>query len=150
MDTKKTRTRKNAELLNAFLDRIMSGETISSICRDETMPDRTTIHRWLRDDEKFYTAYAKAVAVRAHEMILEAVEIADRPKQSSAEVAADKLRYDARMRAAGKLNPRYYGEKQTKVTTEGSKTARLKKIVVEVRENTMYGNEGDGIAPDSE
>jgi hypothetical protein len=131
-------TKKNPKLLEKILDAVMNGKTLKAICESASMPSLTTIYRWLRDDEEFYISYARAVAVRTHEMILEALEIADRPKSGSADVAADKLRYDARMKIAGKLNPKHYGDKP-EINKEEKDT--LRKVVVEIVRKSENGTE---------
>lgn len=96
---------KTPRLIKHILDLITAGENISSICARKGMPDRRTVHRWLLEDPGFHKAYKKAVSLRAHNTLLDIVEIADRPKASFTDVVADKLRVEARLRMAHMLNP---------------------------------------------
>jgi hypothetical protein len=102
------KTVKSTRLLNEIIRRIMAGDTIKNICDKPGMPNRSTIHRWLMNDKEFSEAYRKAAAVRAHEFIVEALEIADRDKKTSKDVAADRLRISTRLKLAAVLNPNHF------------------------------------------
>lgn len=104
-------TVKSPELLDRLLLRIMEGEDLTSICKDDDMPATSTIYNWMVKDDEFMEAYARAVSVRTHQMVLDALKIADRPKANRNDVEADKYRADMRIRVAGKLNPKHYGDK---------------------------------------
>ena len=43
-----------------ILERLSCGESLRSICGDESMPDRTTVTRWLSKDENFRARYEVA------------------------------------------------------------------------------------------
>ncbi len=105
--------------------RLAEGETLRSVCRDEAMPDKATILRWLADKKKadFREQYIYAREMQADALFDEALEIAD---HTSGDWALDKdgkkifdhehvqrsrLRVDTRKWAAGKLAPKRYGEK---------------------------------------
>lgn len=119
-------------------DRLANGESLLKICKDETMPHRATIHRWLlatETDEKgetvktyqeFCDKYDIAIAVRTDLMFDEIEAIADESneiikkgaeKKSSAYASAQRLRIDARKWYLSKVMPKKYGDRQT-VTTE--------------------------------
>jgi len=105
--------------------RLAEGETLRSVCRDEAMPDKATILRWLADKKKadFRDQYAHARDMQADALFDEALEIAD---DASGDWAVDKdgkkvldheniqrsrLRVDTRKWAAGKMAPKRYGDK---------------------------------------
>lgn len=102
---------KSPELLEAFLERVMKGESVKSICDGKDMPSRETVYKWMRDDEEFADKYARAKEVCSHLYQEEIIEIADRPKKTRNDVEADKLRADVRKWVASKLNPKKYGDK---------------------------------------
>jgi hypothetical protein len=41
------------EIGSTICDRLFAGETLSEICRDAAMPDKSTVMRWLAQDPKF-------------------------------------------------------------------------------------------------
>jgi hypothetical protein len=121
--------KRTPKRLERIMDEVMRGKTLTAISGIKGMPSLTTIHRWMRDDEEFQREYSRAVAARCHVIILEALEIADRPKENSTEVSADRLRFDARLKVAGKLNPKSYGGKPV---NEPAKEDKLDKVIVEI------------------
>ena len=67
------------EIAEAIFTRMENGESVRSICLDEAMPCRTTLHRWLADEEKksFRDQYARACDARAEAIFEEIIDIAD-------------------------------------------------------------------------
>ena len=57
--------------------RIANGQSLREICRDEAMPDKSTVMRWLNESEAFQDQYARATAARADHWADEILEIAD-------------------------------------------------------------------------
>ncbi len=105
--------------------RLAEGETLRSICRDDAMPGKTTVLRWLSDKKNadFRDQYAHARELQADALFDEALEIAD---DASGDWSTDKdgkktldhehvqrsrLRVDTRKWAAGKMAPKRYGDK---------------------------------------
>lgn len=104
----------------AICERIAEGETLSGICATEGMPDRKTFRGWVVRDEGLRRAYDAAREVKSHSLFDEVLDITRRLKEEAIDnakvnalrVALDNLRW-----AAGKLNPKEYGEKS--VATPG-------------------------------
>jgi hypothetical protein len=99
------RTVKTPELVQEILDLVIAGYNMDGICSRKGIPDRATVYRWLLDDAVFNKAYKEAVSLRAHNTFLDVFEIADRPKATIKDVAADRLRCNVRLRAAAIANP---------------------------------------------
>lgn len=107
--------------------RLADGETLREICRDETMPHRATVFRWLATDQAFRDQYTLAREVQADLWADELVEIADdgsndwmlrnRGDDDPVEVVnhehvtRSKLRVDARKWLMAKAAPKKYGDK---------------------------------------
>lgn len=102
----------------------MAGESLRSICRDDSMPARSTVHLWLAKDKGFSDHYARACDVRAEEVFDEMFEIADDAtndfmaqgedgawKVNGENVQRSRLRIDTRKWALARMNPKKYGEK---------------------------------------
>lgn len=126
--TKKTGrpTDFSPEIANEICERLMKGQSLRFICRDEEggwIPSERTIYRWLETNEPFRQQYAHAREVQADTLVDQIVSIADgediNPDASDGEKAAamvrdaarDRLRMDARKWVASKLAPKKYGEK---------------------------------------
>lgn len=57
--------------------RISDGESLRSICRDETMPARSTVFVWLSEIDEFRTKYVRAREFQAESYADEIVELSD-------------------------------------------------------------------------
>ncbi len=113
------------KLAARICERIADGEPLRSVCRDATMPDKSTVLRWLGNDEnaEFRDQYAHAREMQADGLFDEALEIADDVSGDWTEdrdgkkvfdhehVQRSRLRVDTRKWAAGKLAPKVYGDK---------------------------------------
>lgn len=95
--------------------RIMEGESLRSICRDDHMPGQRTVFEWLDNDahKDFRSRYARARA-RAAEVFED--EIIDVARAATAEDAnARRLQVDTLKWVMSKRAPKVYGDK---ITTE--------------------------------
>lgn len=117
--------------------RLMLGESLRSICLDESMPDKATVCRWLADEEKYQSfcdQYARARSIQAEMGADEIIDIADDGsndwmERNNAEgecvgwqlngenVQRSKLRVDARKWVASRLLPKKYGDRVTQEVT---------------------------------
>lgn len=57
--------------------RLMDGESLRSIVKDEHMPERKTIYNWLHKNDSFLHQYAKARKIQSETYFDEMVDIAD-------------------------------------------------------------------------
>lgn len=119
----------NQEIVDLICERIADGESLRSICRDESMPSTSSIFKWLNEHESFSNQYARAREAQADTMADEILDIADEKAFDSIEgengslkanqewIARSRLRVDARKWLASKMAPKKYGEKlQSEVT----------------------------------
>lgn len=136
-------------IISEICTRLIEGESLRAICRDEAMPAISTVMLWLTEDEKLSEQYARAKAEQADTLFQETLEIADTADNESVQVA--RLRIDTRKWMAGKLRPKVYGDKlavggdkdmdpiQTEQTGEG--VAALRALVSAVAErNRVTGD----------
>ena len=115
------------EKADEICERLADGESLRSICKDEHMPSKATVFRWLKVHEGFSDQYARARQTQADSLFDEVLDIADDARNDWMErnggdegwhlngehVQRTRLRIDARKWMAGKLRPKKYGEKQT-------------------------------------
>lgn len=115
------------EAARTICDRLAGGESLRSICRDESLPPESTVRQWVLDDRNGFSAqYARAREVQADALFDEIQDIADthevgekrtvKADGSTEIVQADmiehrRLRIDARKWMAGKLRPKKYNDK---------------------------------------
>lgn len=128
-----------AELVTQICQLITEGMSLREICRREDMPDKSTVFRWLSENDKaaFHDQYARATAARAEFWAEEIIEISDDGSNDWAErqvapgvirrmpdpevVNRSKLRVDARKWLMSKLQPKKYGDKLTNEHVGGDK-----------------------------
>lgn len=113
------------EVADAICERLVLGESLRAICRDDDMPSISSVFKWLRENSEFSNQYARAKEEQADTLADEIVEIADEKEYEKVEfegvalavkfdstaVARNRLRVDARKWAASKLKPKKYGDK---------------------------------------
>lgn len=113
-----------SDVQERLLRRVMLGESVIGICKDDDMPSKGTVFKWLNDEPDFFAAYWIAKAWYTETAVEEIREIADADmptytdengnrRVDPAAVAQARLRIDTRKWIAGKLNPRRYGDSST-------------------------------------
>lgn len=116
------------ELADEICERIADGESLRSVCRDDDMPAKTTVFRWLATNDRFQDHYIKAKQAYAEGMADEMLDIADDGTNDWMEKHSDEgenigwrengeairrsaLRIDTRKWVAARLLPKKYGDK---------------------------------------
>lgn len=118
-------TTYNESTANEILERIVSGESLRSIVKDDHMPVISTVFRWMSHNEEFSKQYTRAKEEQAELLADEIIAISDEENTTvksyeggltevvfdSTAVARNRLRVDARKWVAAKLKPKKYGDK---------------------------------------
>lgn len=119
------------ELAESICNRMAEGESLRNICRDEDMPNASTVHRWCNSNEVFCKQYERAQTARAETHADEIVALADSVDGTdSLAMQKAKLQIDARKWTASKLRSKKYGDKITHAGDEENPIA-VKSISVE-------------------
>lgn len=165
-DERKADVHYTLELGKVICARIAGGEPLNRICRDDDMPHRSQVYRWLLDNDKleFKVMYDVAKDMQADSLVDEILEIAD---DSSADwkdietrggnsirivdneaVQRSKLRVDARKWLAGVMKPRKYGDKtQIEVGSDPNKPVvvvdRIELVIPSVSAKHIIEHDGD-------
>lgn len=129
------------EIADTISERLSLGESLRSICRDETMPSQSMVFRWLASKPEFREQYAHAREVQADSWADDIIEIADdssgdviRDPESGNErfnsefAARSRLRVDTRKWLMARMAPKKYGDKITQEHT-GADGGALKVII---------------------
>lgn len=100
------------EVLQKFLERVASGEAVTRVCRDKSMPSWTTISTRIAADPAFEQQYRLALEFRGMVLADELDDIKREAKTglidpASARVAADILKWQA-----ARMTPKMYGDRQ--------------------------------------
>ncbi|HFF3032691.1 TPA: terminase small subunit protein [Stenotrophomonas maltophilia] len=115
------------QLADAICNLLVDGKSLRTICSTAKMPSRSTVIRWLAENEAFRNHYARARELQADTLAEEILDIADKAvlgerlkkdgkgkvleRQTGDMVERSKLMIDARKWYAGKLQPKKYGER---------------------------------------
>lgn len=117
----------NETIADAICNRLIEGESLRSICRDEGMPAAGTVFRWIASNPAFREHYTRARAEGCAAMAEDVIVIADdgsndwmaendpdNPgyKANGEHIQRSKLRVDSRKWLLSKLQPKVYGDKQ--------------------------------------
>lgn len=154
------------ELAEKICKRLADGESLRNICRDEDMPHRTTVHKWLLDvkgKRDFIDQYEEAMKVRTDNMFDELMDVADDGQNDYMEKELDsgkvievvnhehiqrsRLRADVRKWYLSKIAPKRFGDKLD-VTSGGEKiTQALVRFIGDEGDETKNesGDEGDSV-----
>ncbi len=111
------------ELAIDICTKLAHGMPLTKICRNESMPNISTIYLWLTQEDKteFLEMYIRAREDQADTMADEIIEIADDGTNDSMMIKGNKvedkewtnrskLRVDARKWVASKLKPKKYSD----------------------------------------
>ena len=117
------------ELAIKICDLLSDGISLRRVCSMESMPSKTTVLRWIRDNEDFRSQYTRAKEESADAHADDMIDIADDGTNDWTEkldkdgnptgvMVADqdhinrsRLRVDTRKWIAAKLKPKKYGDK---------------------------------------
>lgn len=104
------------ETADIICERIADGESLRSICRDDEMPNKATVFRWLTRNQPFSDQYARARETQADTLFDDMLEIADGHGERidedgktllASDVQRDRLAVETRKWMAGKLKGKY-------------------------------------------
>jgi hypothetical protein len=92
------------EIASFICRRIADGQSLRAICSKSAMPSRSTVTRWLAENEDFWGQYARAREQQAHTLIDEAIDLARSADDNNN--ATLRLKIDTLKWAAAKLSLR--------------------------------------------
>lgn len=107
----------STELAENICLQITQGKSLYSICRQDGMPDMSTVYDWIRKFPDFANRYSQARQDQADTLADEIMRISDELEHATdpIQVQAARVRVEARRWIAARLKPSKWGDK---VTTE--------------------------------
>ncbi len=127
-------TKYSEEMADKICSLLSEGRSLRSICREDDMPCKASVFKWLREIDHFSDQYAKAKEEASDAMFEDIQDIADNGSNDWIEIndpdnpgyrvngeniQRSKLRVDARKWMMSKMKPKKYGDK---IQTEHSGT----------------------------
>ena len=105
----------DSHIADDVLTGMRNGELLAEICMPTTMPLPQTIRKWAATNDKFGTAFSKAMEIQAHMLFEEGVQVCRNASKEDNQTR-NKNHSDACFKAAGKLLPKVYGDKSDAAT----------------------------------
>lgn len=96
------------ELIADICERLSNGEPLAAICRDEGMPDPSTVWDWQQNKPEVSQAIARAREIGEEVIAAECLDIADDLQDHP---ASRRVRVETRLKLLAKWNPKKWGEK---------------------------------------
>lgn len=101
------------EMADEICDRLATGEPMAQICRDEGMPNPSTVWRWCENDVVFAQRIARARDDGEDQIAANARRVARGESGfSTGDVLRDKLVIETDLKLLAKWNPRKWAERQ--------------------------------------
>lgn len=94
------------QLGDQICERLGDGESLLKICKQDDMPSKTTVFKWIKTDADFADNYARAREAQAEGFAEEIVAIAD-----TGDILRIKTQVDARKWVASKILAKKYGDR---------------------------------------
>jgi len=149
------------ELAEIICLRLAEGESLRSVCRDEGMPSKQAVLRWLARNESFRAQYVRAKEEGAEAIAEELFDIADDgsndwmeklDKEGNAvgyqvngeHVQRSKLRIDTRKWYLSKIMPKKYGDRiqhEQNITIKDTSDDDLDRRIKELMDGQVSPND---------
>lgn len=101
------------ELANTICSRLAGGESLRSICRDDAMPDISTVLLWVVDDRSGFSAqYLRAREAAGYAHADNVVNMADRAASGEMEPNAARSAMHGYIWAAERMAPKRHSPRQ--------------------------------------
>ena len=97
------------EVAEEIFRRLVEGDSLAAICRDETMPRYYRVFEWLREDEEFAKGYARAREAQGDTDADRIGDIADMVVKGEIAPDAARAAIDAYKWTAARRLPNKYG-----------------------------------------
>jgi hypothetical protein len=111
------------EIAREIADRMIDGNSMRAVCRQDDMPDEGTVYRWISRHPEFRALYAHARELQALRWAEEVLTIAD---DKTLDPQDRRIRVDTRKWLLSKVLPKVYGDK---VTVAGDPKAPIHHVV---------------------
>jgi hypothetical protein len=98
-------------VIEQIMSQLETGKSLVQVCKQDNMPDRETVSRWMRDEPGFAARYAHARAMQADTLFAEMASIEDKVTVGSMDSHAARVVLDSMRWRASKLAPKVYGDR---------------------------------------
>lgn len=135
-------TEYTEEKADYIAGKISEGITLADICREDSMPHRTTVYYWMEKNEAFSLRIARARVAGFDAIADECLAIADDTTHDTIKtekgaipdtewIQRSKLRVETRLKLLAKWDPKRYGDKLD-VTSDNKPLGTTTTVLVEI------------------
>lgn len=103
--------------LEIVCEGLLNGKSLRKICLEEGMPNKSTILRWLNEEDEFATIIARARDLQADSLFDDMTEIVNNMVSGEIDANVARTAIWAKQWQASKLKPKKYGDKLTQELT---------------------------------
>ncbi len=135
------------ERADSICGQLAEGMSLREICRQEGMPDKATVMRWLQAHDSFRDQYVRAKEIGIEALAEDILDIADDASNDWMErrtadgdsagwlfngeaARRSQIRIDSRKWLLSKLAPKKYGDKVTQEHTGAVTVTKIERVIV--------------------
>jgi hypothetical protein len=108
------------EIAAEICTRLSHGETLSKICKDDHLPSRTTVLKWVNEDPNYGNRFARARDLQFEYWADNLADVGDAVRDKPEQVPAARLDSENKRWLLARLKPSLYSEKfQADITSAG-------------------------------
>ena len=100
-----------ADTIELVFKEIEAGRSLVQICREDGMPDRDTVSRWIRESPQLTAGYAHARAMQAETLFGRMGDVEEAVSAGTMDSHAARVVLDSMRWRASKLAPKVYGDR---------------------------------------
>jgi hypothetical protein len=121
------------EFADLICERMLNGASLVKICKDEDMPSRASVYRWMDARPDFATRCARAREGMADFLVDEIQDLADETTEEN--VQSQKVKIATKQWRAMKIAPRIYGDSsRTELTGADGGPIRIAATTIDARQ----------------
>lgn len=121
------------EIADEIVRRMIEGESLTDICKDEHMPPRVTVYAWFDRNPEFYARCARAREALADFLVDDIERLAKETTEEN--VQSMKVKISTKQWRAMKLAPRFYSDKaQVEVTGANGGPVQVQALTIDARD----------------
>ena len=155
-------TKYTEELAAEICRRIVEGESLTRICKDDDLPNVSSVYLWLIKNKDFSEMYARAREDQSDTLADQIIDIGEETpmmvitdedgkvtkRMDPAGINRNRLRVDARKWVAAKLKPRKYGDRQilagdSQAPVEVKHSGTLDEVILNLERKRQLQNESE-------
>lgn len=99
------------EILEKVCEGLLNGNSLRKICLEEGMPNKSTVLRWLNEEDEFATTIARARDLQADSLFDDMTEIVNEMINGNIDATTAKTAIWSKQWQASKLKPKKYGDR---------------------------------------